>query len=161
MLVHDIIALIYYVSVAPIQTAGTGDFVGLHLSGDTTPNTARRSMFSRAVNTLRHSGGKGGNCTRSSSHALYVLAYVPLLHAINTLHSEKKHLYTIATLYVITSRGLNGILLYQKHYFIQSYNSFPFVHRTFFCLYLVGKKSPLIASSLTHLLHENESIRIV
>jgi len=77
MLVHDIIALIYYVSVAPIQTAGTGDFVGLHLSGDTTPNTARRSMFSRAVNTLRHSGGKGGNCTRSSSHALYVLAYVP------------------------------------------------------------------------------------
>ncbi|XP_052225213.1 myotubularin-related protein 13-like isoform X3 [Dreissena polymorpha] len=41
--------------------SGNGDFVGLHLSGDTTPNTARRSMFSRAVNTLRHSGGKGHN----------------------------------------------------------------------------------------------------
>ncbi|XP_060586000.1 myotubularin-related protein 5-like, partial [Ruditapes philippinarum] len=39
----------------------TGDFVGLHLSGDATPNTVRRSMFSRAVDTLRSSGGKGGN----------------------------------------------------------------------------------------------------
>ncbi|XP_053384706.1 myotubularin-related protein 13-like isoform X1 [Mercenaria mercenaria] len=41
--------------------SGNGDFVALHLSGDATPNTIRRSMFSRAVDTLRQSGGKGGN----------------------------------------------------------------------------------------------------
>ena len=56
--------------------------MGLHLSGDTTPNTARRSMFSRAVNTLRHSGGKGHNRMNSAqcchNHALML---TPATHA--------------------------------------------------------------------------------
>ncbi|XP_052797634.1 myotubularin-related protein 13-like isoform X4 [Mya arenaria] len=57
--------------------SGNGDFVALHLSGDATPNTMRRSMFARAVNTLRSSGGKGHNLGKKKLYASLEVLTLP------------------------------------------------------------------------------------
>lgn len=51
----------FYVTTCIFCAATTADET-YNLPGDATPNIHRRSMFTRAVNTLRASGGKGSNC---------------------------------------------------------------------------------------------------
>ncbi|KAL3842272.1 hypothetical protein ACJMK2_020304 [Sinanodonta woodiana] len=53
---------------------------------EATPNTLRRNMFSRAVNTLRSSGGKGGALSRKK-----LMANLDALTRIGSLKEKHKH----------------------------------------------------------------------